>query len=136
MTPYAGAVTFRADFKGCGVRRRPSSGTPMSNGASKDPPSLDEFAQRLDAARGANKAESGSAKARGVALGRAFRVGSELLAGLFVGALLGLGADTLFDTKPWLLLVGVFLGFAAGVLNVSRAFRAAAKADAQSSGQG
>lgn len=52
------------------------------------------------------------------------RVGSELLAGLFVGAILGLGLDTLFGTKPLWLLVGIFLGFAAGVLNVSRAFKA------------
>ncbi len=94
----------------------------MSDGAKQDPPSLDEFAERLDAARGDQAADSGSAKARGVQLGRAFRVGSELLAGLIVGALLGLGLDTLFDTKPFLLLVGILLGFAAGVLNVRRAF--------------
>jgi ATP synthase protein I len=95
----------------------------MTDGAKQDPPSLDEFAKRLDAARGA-EAAGGSGRARGVALGRAFRVGSELLAGLLVGALLGLGADTLFDTKPLLLLVGILFGFAACVLNVARAFKA------------
>ncbi len=112
----------------------------MSDGAKQEPPSLDEFAKRLDAARGAQEAEGGSNRARGVALGRAFRVGSELLAGLFVGALLGLGADTLFDTKPFLLLVGILFGFAAGVLNVSRAFKAsttdAAAGGDKPSGQG
>jgi ATP synthase protein I len=94
----------------------------MSDGAKQDPPSLDEFAKRLDAARGAQQADSG--RTRGVELGRAFRVGSELLAGLLVGALLGWGLDALFGTKPWLLLAGVLLGFAAGVINVSRAFKA------------
>ncbi|MEK7266254.1 MAG: AtpZ/AtpI family protein, partial [Pseudomonadota bacterium] len=65
-----------------------------------------------------------SQRSRSRELGRAMRVGSELLAGLFVGAILGLGLDTLFGTKPLWLLVGIFLGFAAGVLNVSRAFKA------------
>lgn len=98
----------------------------MSDGAKQDPPSLDEFSRRLDAARGDGAPTGGSNRAGGKDLGRAFRVGSELLAGLFVGALLGLGLDTLFDTKPFLLLVGILMGFAAGVLNVGRAFKAAA----------
>lgn len=59
------------------------------------------------------------------------RLGSELLAGLIIGALLGLGLDTLFDTKPWLLLVGIFFGFAAGVSNVNRALKKAGPAPAQ-----
>lgn len=96
----------------------------MTDGAKQEPPSLDEFSKRLDAARGEKAPAEGSNQARGAALGRAFRVGSELLAGLLVGALLGLGLDTLFDTKPFLLLVGILLGFAAGVLNVARAFKA------------
>ncbi len=106
----------------------------MSDGAKQDPPSLDEFAKRLDAARGASEPEGSSPRASGVELGRAFRVGSEMLAGLIVGGLLGLGLDTLFDTKPLLLLVGILLGFAAGVLNVSRAFKAAGKAAGKASG--
>ncbi len=98
----------------------------MSDGAKQDPPSLDEFAKRLDAARGDRDKEGGSSPARGVELGRAFRVGTELLAGLIVGAVIGLALDGAFGTKPWLLLVGLFFGFAAGVLNVSRAFKAIA----------
>ncbi len=98
----------------------------MSDGAKQDPPSLDEFAKRLDAARGDRDEKGGSSPARGVELGRAFRVGTELLAGLIVGALIGLALDAAFGTKPWLLLAGLFFGFAAGVLNVSRAFKAIA----------
>lgn len=56
-------------------------------------------------------------------MGRAFRVASELLAALIVGALLGLGLDRLFETAPWLLLLGILLGFAAGILNVARALK-------------
>ncbi len=96
----------------------------MSDGAKQEPPSLDEFSRRLDAARGVKAPVESLGRSRGVGLGRAFRVGSELLAGLFVGALLGLGLDTLFGTKPWLLLVGILFGFAAGVMSVSRAFKA------------
>ncbi|MGD9800644.1 MAG: AtpZ/AtpI family protein [Parvularculaceae bacterium] len=105
----------------------------MSDGAKQGPPSLDEFSRRLDAARSDRAPEKNSNRASGAALGRAFRVGSELLAGLIVGSLLGLGLDTFFGTKPFLLLVGIFLGFAAGVLNVSRAFKASAS-DASDSG--
>lgn len=96
----------------------------MTDGARQEPPSLDEFSRRLDAARGEKAPPEGSNRSRGAALGRAFRVGSELLAGLFVGALLGLGLDEAFGTKPFWLLVGILFGFAAGVLNVSRAFKA------------
>jgi ATP synthase protein I len=106
----------------------------MSDGAKQEPPSLDEFSRRLDAARGDGAPPEDLNRSRGAELGRAFRVGSELLAGLFVGALLGLGLDTLFGTKPFLLLVGIFFGFAAGVLNVSRAFKASTK-DAAENGQ-
>lgn len=97
----------------------------MSHGAKQDPPSLDEFAKRLDAARGDGDAKAGpSGRANGVALARGFRVGSELLAGMLVGALLGWGLDALAGTKPIWLLIGMFLGFAAGVLNVRRAMNA------------
>lgn len=56
-------------------------------------------------------------------MGRAFRVASELLAALFVGTLLGLGIDKLAGTGPLFLLLGIGLGFAAGVMNVGRALK-------------
>jgi len=49
-----------------------------------------------------------------------FRVGTELLSGVLVGSAIGYFLDTLFDTKPWLMVVFLFLGGAAGVLNVYR----------------
>jgi len=49
-----------------------------------------------------------------------FRLSSELVAGVVVGALLGWGFDRLLSTSPWGLIVFLLLGFSAGVLNVIR----------------
>ncbi|MDB5610140.1 MAG: FoF1 synthase, subunit [Bradyrhizobium sp.] len=49
-----------------------------------------------------------------------FRLSSELIAGVIVGALLGWGFDHLLSTSPWGLIVFVLLGFTAGVVNVVR----------------
>lgn len=45
----------------------------------------------------------------------AWRMVIELVAGLGIGFGVGLGLDTLFGTRPLLLVVFTFLGFAAGV---------------------
>lgn len=55
--------------------------------------------------------------------GRGFRLASEFVAAIVVGALLGIGLDAVFGTSPWIAIVMVLLGFAAGVLNVVRAAR-------------
>ena len=49
-----------------------------------------------------------------------FRVGTELISGVLVGAALGYFLDKLFDTQPVLLIVCLFFGGAAGFLNVYR----------------
>ena len=49
-----------------------------------------------------------------------FRVGTELLSGVVIGAGLGYVLDMYLQTKPWLLIVFLFLGFVAGFLNVYR----------------
>lgn len=96
----------------------------MAEDAGKQkPPSLDEFSKRLDAVRGDEREKQNPKAGTGAAMGRAFRVASELLAGLFVGAALGLGLDRVLGTSPWLLLAGIGLGFAAGIRNVSRAMK-------------
>jgi ATP synthase protein I len=53
--------------------------------------------------------------------GRGFRLASEFVAAIVVGALLGWGVDSLFGTSPWGMVILLLLGFAAGVLNVIRA---------------
>jgi ATP synthase protein I len=55
---------------------------------------------------------------KGLAL--AGRVGVELVAATVVGTGLGYGLDQWLGTGPWLMIVGVFLGAAAGVLGILR----------------
>ena len=53
----------------------------------------------------------------------AWRMVTELVAGLLVGFGIGLGLDALFGTRPWLLVVFTLLGFAAGVQTMLRTAR-------------
>ena len=53
--------------------------------------------------------------------GNAFKLGTELVAAVAVGSIIGFILDTWFDTKPWLIIIFFFLGAAAGMLNVIRA---------------
>jgi ATP synthase protein I len=46
------------------------------------------------------------------------RVLSYLIGGMLGGAAIGWALDQLFDTSPWLLLVMLFLGTAAGFWNI------------------
>ena len=54
-------------------------------------------------------------------MARGFRLSTELVAGVLVGALIGWGLDRWLGISPWGLIVFLLLGFAAGVLNVVRA---------------
>lgn len=55
------------------------------------------------------------------ALARGFRLSTELVAGVLVGALIGWLLDRWLGSTPWGLIVFLLLGFTAGVLNVMRA---------------
>jgi ATP synthase protein I len=118
-----------------------AEGTNGSGSGNSDKSSSDEAAlsarlgsldQRLSEIRGSRKVETdqlgagsgdGAAKASAMALG--FRLSSELIAGVVVGALIGWGIDHLLSTSPWGLIVFVLLGFTAGVVNVIRSAGAA-----------
>jgi len=56
----------------------------------------------------------------GSLLGMAWRLSTELLVSVLVGTGLGYGLDKLFGTKPWILLIGLGFGFAAGIRSVLR----------------
>jgi ATP synthase protein I len=66
---------------------------------------------------------------RSSTLGKAFKVSTELVAGVFVGGFIGWALDTLLmpklgvSTSPLFLIVFLLLGIAAGFLNVFRAAR-------------
>ena len=66
---------------------------------------------------------------RGLFMGSAFKLGTELVAAVAVGTIIGFILDTLFDTKPWLIIIFFFLGAAAGMLNVIRAANKMQKED-------
>ena len=57
---------------------------------------------------------------RGTFMGSAFKLGTELVAAVIVGTIIGFILDSWFDTKPWLIIIFFFLGAAAGMLNVIR----------------
>ncbi|HEY1361467.1 MAG TPA: AtpZ/AtpI family protein [Xanthobacteraceae bacterium] len=59
------------------------------------------------------------------AIARGFRLSTELVAGVLIGALIGWLIDRGLGISPWGMIVFVLLGFAAGVLNVIRAAGAA-----------
>ncbi len=63
-----------------------------------------------------NKTESDFVRASKIG----FRVGIEMFSAVIVGAAIGYLLDNVIETKPWLLVVFMFLGGAAGILNVYR----------------
>jgi ATP synthase protein I len=73
-------------------------------------------AERQERAEAERPSRSGSAN-----YGQAFRLASEFVAGVLVGAALGWGLDQVAGTSPWGLIGLLLLGFCAGVLNVVRA---------------
>jgi ATP synthase protein I len=52
-----------------------------------------------------------------------FRMSSELVGAIVVGGLIGYALDRLLGTTPWLFLLFFVLGFAAGILNILRAYK-------------
>lgn len=97
----------------------------MTDTAGKqDPSPLDEFSSRLEAAQKAVEPNAEDPNAtRGRAMGKGFRLGSELLAAMIVGPGLGLLIDRLAGTAPWGMIVGILVGFAAGIRNVASAMK-------------
>ena len=57
---------------------------------------------------------------RGLFMGSAFRLGTELVAAVAVGTIIGFILDNWFDTKPWFIIIFFFIGVIAGILNVIR----------------
>ena len=81
----------------------------------------EDFKTRLKIAKSKikNQIQSENEK-RGSFMGSAFKLGTELVAAVAVGTIIGFILDSWFDTKPWLIIIFFFLGAAAGMLNVIR----------------
>ena len=82
----------------------------------------DDFKTRLKIAKSKIKKQvlSDSEK-RGSFMGNAFKLGTELVAAVAVGTIIGFILDSWFDTKPWLILLFFFLGSIAGIMNIIKA---------------
>jgi ATP synthase protein I len=118
-----------------------AGGTDDGADGSRDRASSDEAAlsarlgsldERLSEIRGGRNirtdqpgAGNGNGAARASAMAVGFRLSSELIAGVVVGAGIGWGLDHLLSISPWGLIVFVLLGFIAGVVNVVRSAGAA-----------
>lgn len=64
--------------------------------------------------------DSGRSGSEPSAIGRAFRMSSEFIAGVIAGGGLGWLCDRLLGTSPWGMIVLLMLGFCAGIYNVMR----------------
>ena len=61
------------------------------------------------------------AEKKGVFLGNAFKLGTELVAAVAVGVIIGFILDNWFGTKPVLIIIFFIFGSAAGIWNVIKA---------------
>ncbi len=81
---------------------------------------LEDLKTRLKIARSKlqNQNSEKANKKKGVFLGNAFKLGTELVAAVVVGTIIGFILDNWFDTKPVLIIVFFLFGAAAGIMNV------------------
>ena len=81
----------------------------------------EDFKTRLKIAKSKIKKQVlQNSEKQGSFMGNAFKLGTELVAAVGVGTIIGFILDSWFGTKPWLIIVFFFLGSAAGILNVIR----------------
>ena len=79
----------------------------------------EDFKTRLKIAKSKIKKQVlQNSEKRGSFMGNAFKLGTELVAAVGVGTIIGFILDSWFGTKPWLIIIFFFLGAAAGLLNV------------------
>ena len=82
---------------------------------------LKEISTRLKIAKKNTKKNKYENKGSNAAsLGKALKIGTELVAAVFVGSIMGFILDNWFDTKPLLTICFFILGVSAGILNVFR----------------
>ena len=105
---------------GDGTRKDEDEGSRPSNDAALSA-RLKRLGEQLDATAGRpTRTDPAPPPMDSSAMARGFRLSTELVGGVFVGAVLGWFLDRTLGISPWGLIVFVLLGFAAGVLNVLR----------------
>ena len=90
----------------------------------------EDFKTRLKIAKSKIKKQVlQNSEKKGSFMGNAFKLGTELVAAVGVGTIIGFILDSWFGTKPWLIIIFFFLGAAAGIINVIRAANRMQKED-------
>jgi len=88
-----------------------------------DTPDLDALSEKLDAFKARRDPIVEDADTSGSNMAEGLKYASEFSAAVLVGAALGWTVDKLAGISPIGLLVGLFLGLCAGIMNVVRAAR-------------
>ena len=96
----------------------------MSDGPEK-PGFEDRLAAAEDAAQGPKRKAPGQSDAGSAqrAIELAMRLGVEMVSAMVIAVVIGWGLDRLLHTKPWLMILMVPVGLAAGMRNLLRADR-------------
>jgi ATP synthase protein I len=114
----AGVESMADDAREKGDREQPLDNEPALSARFK------RLGEQLGHVRPNRGSETGTTEGRAAdpsAIARGFRLSTELVAGVVVGAALGWMLDRWLGISPWGMIVFLLLGFAAGVLNVMRA---------------
>jgi ATP synthase protein I len=77
---------------------------------------------RVRSERDAQEHAGANAETQGRGMAYGMRMAAELVAAVIVGGVIGWSLDWVLGSRPWLFLVFFLLGFAAGVVNVIRAY--------------
>jgi ATP synthase protein I len=106
---------------------------------------LSDLGQRLDKATGGTTggaatskagdkaAEDAANAARSKAMGLGFSIAAQLVAGVLAGGAIGYFLDRWLGSTPWLMVLFLMFGFAAGIMNVVRTAREMQKISEQQS---
>ena len=108
-----------ADDRGPGHRQTSPEETAAFEGR------ISDLGGRLDKIKAQREADAHAdldADMRGRGMAYGMRMAAELVAAVIVGGAIGWGLDRWLGSTPWLFLLFFVLGFAAGVLNVVRAY--------------
>ena len=94
---------------------------------------LKDLSSRLDAEKSLQaKVEKPSTTYAGAQdYSKGYRLASEFVGAILVGALIGYGLDRVFNTLPLFMIVFLLAGFGAGILNMARATNRVAPASAR-----
>ncbi|MBY8976430.1 AtpZ/AtpI family protein [Rhodobacteraceae bacterium NNCM2] len=92
--------------------------TPPGNSGKDGSARLKKLDARIQSARDAKKPKVRSVGDKYSSAGIAWRMTFELIAAMVIGAGMGWGLDSLFDTLPLFLIIFWLLGFASGIRTV------------------